>query len=115
MFALVLPDRDGTFDHRRPLTTLAHLVEDEANGTDEGDQTHVEEILALHDFSRDPDAGGVEAFRARARRNAENRCLHHHVFDAGLATAMVRHAGFDVLATETHWPFHIVVVARKPE
>lgn len=110
--ALVLPDRAGTFDHRRPVTTLEHLVTDFENGTDESDQTHVDEILALHDYSMDPEAGGPEAFRARALRNAENRGLHHHVFDAALAGAMVEHAGFEVIATETLEPFHIFVIGR---
>lgn len=110
---LVLPHREGTFDHRRPVTSLQHLIEDDRRGMAEDDLTHLPEILALHDFERDPEAGGPQAFEARARSNAENRCLHHHVFDEHLAAAMVTEAGLDVLAVEFSPPMHIIVVAGK--
>lgn len=110
---LLLPHREGTFGHRRPVTTLAHLIEDERAGMGEDDLTHLAETLALHDFSRDPGAGTAEEFRARSLRNAENRCLHHHVFDTQLAVVMLNHAGVQLLAVETALPFHIVAIASK--
>ncbi|MBM4131369.1 class I SAM-dependent methyltransferase, partial [bacterium] len=64
---LVVPHRDGTFDHRRPVTSLNHLEADLERGTDEGDLTHLEEILRLHDLARDPGAGDGAAFAARSR------------------------------------------------
>jgi SAM-dependent methyltransferase len=115
LLVLVLPHRLGTFDHRRPLTTLAHLVEDASQGTTEHDLTHLPEILALHDLSLDPGAGGRAAFEARSALNHENRGLHHHVFDARLAAQMVDHAGFELLEVEYVAPMDIVVVARKPQ
>lgn len=111
---LVVPHRDGTFDHRRPVTTLAHLQADLEQGVDEGDLTHLEEILQLHDLARDPGAGDAAAFAARSRDNRVNRCLHHHVFDLRLALAVVDRAGLAVIAAEAFRPFHVVVVARKP-
>jgi SAM-dependent methyltransferase len=111
---LVLPHRDGTFDHRRAVTTLAHLQEDLARGTEEDDTTHVEEILARHDITRDPGAGDPATFRDRALRNAELRSLHHHVFDARLAMAAVEAVGLVVTAVETFRPYHILVVAVRP-
>src|SRR5665213_3542841 len=50
---LVLPHRDGTFDHRRPITRIEHLIKDYEDRSDEGDQTHLEEILKFHDLRRD--------------------------------------------------------------
>jgi len=114
LLALVLPDRDGTFDHRRPVTTMEHLLRDHRADVGEDDPTHVEEILALHDFARDPEARDRQAFAERAHHNIENRGLHHHVFDEALARALVLHAGFEVLSTRRCAPFHIFVVARKP-
>lgn len=111
---LVVPHRDGTFDHRRPVTTLAHLRDDLASDTREDDVTHLAEILALHDLARDPGAGDVATFRERAQRNAEFRSLHQHVFDARLAMAVVSEAGFTVTALETLRPYHIIVVGRAP-
>ena len=42
----VVPHKDGTFDHRRPVTTLEHLVDDEKNDVSEHNTTHLDEILS---------------------------------------------------------------------
>src|SRR3569833_417437 len=112
---LVLPHRDGTFDHRRPVTTLQHLVEDFERETGEDDLTHLPEILELHDLRRDPQAGGIEAFKERGQRNRENRGLHHHVFDTRLAVELVDFAGLQLRALESTYPFHIAAVATRLE
>lgn len=111
---MVRPHHDGAFDHRRPVTTLAHLRKDLTRGTSEDDTTHVEEILALHDVSRDPDVGDMATFRARAARNASMRSLHHHVFDGRLALAALEEAGFVVGAFGMIKPYHILALARTP-
>ena len=111
---LVVPARDATFDHRRPITTLAHLVEDFESGKGEEDLTHLAEVLQLHDLSRDPGAPDAGKFRERAERNAEFRSLHHHVFDTRLAVKVVLQAGFELLAIEPLEPYHILAVARNP-
>jgi SAM-dependent methyltransferase len=108
---LVLPHRDATFDHRRPVTPLAHLLDDLASGVDEDDTTHVEEVLALHDLARDPDAGGAERFAARLRENARWRAMHHHVFDTQAALAMVDAAGWSICQVDVQRPHHILIVA----
>lgn len=115
LFVLVVPRRDGTFDHLRPVTPFEHLIQDFEQQTSEGDMTHLDEILGLHDLARDPAAGDFEAFKERSKRNLENRCLHHHVFDTELAAKAVHHAGLRVLSVEFLPPFHIVVMAQKPE
>ncbi len=114
LLILVVPHRDATFDHRRPVTTLEHLIGDFERRIGEDDLTHLPEILALHDVERDPGAGDASAFRERAARNAAVRSLHHHVFDARLALAVVRWCGMEPIALELAWPFHIVIIARKP-
>lgn len=111
---LLLPDRAHTFDHRRPVTTLAHLQADLANRTGEDDFTHLGEILALHDLRRDPWAGTPDEFRARSERNAANRCLHHHVFDLDLMRAALATAGWEVGGCERVRPLHLVALARRP-
>lgn len=110
---LVLPHKAGTFDHRRPVTTLDHLRADYEQGTTEDDLTHYDEILALHDLALDPPAGTRAQFAARSAQNLTNRCLHHHVFDTDLAIAMVDQAGFEVVTVEARRPFHIIVIARS--
>jgi hypothetical protein len=109
----VLPHRDGTFDHRRPVTPLQHLLEDFEQRMAEDDLTHLPEILELHDLRRDPEAGGFQAFKARSERNRENRGLHHHVFDTRLAVELVDHLGLQIQAVESTYPFHIAVLATQ--
>jgi len=96
---LVLPNKTANFDHRRQVTTLEHLVDDFENATGEDDLTHLDEILALHDLTLDPEAGTLLDFRARASRNHENRALHHHVFDLPLLIRIFEHFRLEVLVT----------------
>ncbi len=73
---LVLPDKGGTFDDRRPVTAFSHLVRDLEMQTPEDDFTHLEEILTLHDLALDPPAGNCAPLERRSRANFQNRCLH---------------------------------------
>lgn len=113
LLVMLLPHKEGTFDHRRPVTTMQHLIADFEVGMAEGDLTHMPEILALHDLKRDPEAGDSAAFKARSERNFENRCFHHHVFDTQLAVRLVDHMGLQIRAVEAIRPMHILVVAQK--
>ncbi len=113
LLVLIVPHKDGTFDHRRPVTRLGHLVEDFERNTDEDDTTHVPEILRLHDLRRDPGGTTAEAFAQRSAANLAIRALHHHVFDTALVEAMVRQAGFRPLGVEARRPYHILLVAEK--
>lgn len=110
---LLLPNKDKTFDHRRPVTTMEHLIADFKTGMAEDDFTHMPEILALHDLERDPEAGDLASFKARSMRNFENRCFHHHVFDTTLAVCLVEYMGMQIQAVEEIQPFHILIVAKK--
>ncbi|GAB2535337.1 methyltransferase domain-containing protein [Rhodanobacter koreensis] len=113
LLVLVVPHKDGTFDHRRPVTTLAHMIQDFDARMQEDDMTHLDEILRLHDLRMDYRAGDLGTFRDRSRRNFENRCLHQHVFDTRLAVEMVDHMGLQLLAVEAFRPMHIALIARK--
>jgi SAM-dependent methyltransferase len=109
---IILPHKDGTFDHRRPVTRLSHLIEDERNCVDEHDLTHLPEILALHDLAMDPPSGTPAEFRDRSMLNYENRCLHQHVFDTALVVSLLDHCGFRILSVNQFLPFHIVAFAQ---
>lgn len=113
MFVLVVPHKDGTFDHRRPVTLFKHLIQDYKMQTNESDITHLEEILRLHDLTKDPGAGDYESFLKRSKQNAQNRCLHHHVFDTRLVVEMIHYVGLQILAVELFRPYHIVIVSKK--
>lgn len=114
LLVLLLPDKHRTFDHRRPITALQHMIEDYENHVEEDDTTHLPEILSLHDLSRDPEAGDFHAFEARALDNINNRCLHHHVFDVRSAVDLIEYTGLKVESAEEIRPHHILILGRKP-
>lgn len=113
VLVLVLPDKASNFDHRRPTTPFEHLVLDYESGTTERDMTHLEEILQLHDLSRDPAAGNLEQFRRRSLDNFNNRTLHHHVFEPSTIERMLSHAGFSQKRTSaTPTDFYTLAVKQ---
>lgn len=91
---LILPHRDHTFDWRRPVTTLEHMWQDYKLQTQESDLTQLEEILALHDLSKDPGVCTLEQFRERSLNNANFRALRHHVFVPETAIEIRERPGF---------------------
>jgi hypothetical protein len=112
---LIVPDKRQTFDRRRPVTPLEHLVDDESVGRGEDDATHLPEILALHDLALDPGAGSRAEFEQRSRENARHRSLHHHVFDLALSRAVLEATGFIVREQSAEPPHHLITVAVNGE
>jgi len=98
---LVLPKKESSFDHRRNITTIDHMIEDYIKDVGEGDLSHLHEILRLHDLSRDPPAGNFEAFKIRCLKNKENRCLHHHVFDLNLIRQLFHYLNIEEILMST--------------
>ena len=97
LLLLILPHRDRTFDRMRPVTTLAHLVDDYKSGIDEHDLTHVSEIESLHDCEMERPIISLEQLKERLAENFNNRCAHHHVFNARLTAEMLDYAGFQLI------------------
>jgi SAM-dependent methyltransferase len=110
---LVAPHIQGTFDHRRPVTTLEHVVEDFEQGVDEDDMTHLDETLRLHDRARDV-AMDDDEWEWMRRENPNTRTLHHHTFTTPSLLGMLDHAGLELLAAETRFPHDIYVLGRWP-
>ncbi len=42
LLLLILPKKESNFDHRRPVTSFEHLLDDYKNQTEEDDLTHLE-------------------------------------------------------------------------
>jgi SAM-dependent methyltransferase len=110
---LVLPHRDGTFDWRRPVTPISHYLSDEQNDVGEGDETHFEEIIQLHDVRRDSGVQSVNELKRRVADNLNSRAVHHHVLDLKSAVSLVSGSGWTPTAAEARRPFDIVVLARN--
>jgi SAM-dependent methyltransferase len=94
---LIIPHKKGTFDHKRPSTSVIHLIEDYKNGVKENDLTHLPEILELHDLTLDPGAGDFNSFKGRSLDNFNNRGLHHHVFDENNIKQLFEYLGQKIL------------------
>ncbi len=110
-FLAILPHKDNTFDWRRPLTPLSHIQEDYARDTRENDMSHLPEVLALHDATRDKFPGAPEQLLERLHQNQKFRIMHHHTFNPTSAAALIELAGFKILQVETVKPYHIVILA----
>lgn len=111
---LILPDYRKTFDCRRTPTSLRHMLEDFERDTAEDDTTHIDEVLALHEWSRDPIGGDYQDFRRRVLNNSQYRYVHHHVFDENNSRELLEAVGMNVLHVEMAAPWHIVFLASMP-
>lgn len=112
---MILPHKDKTFDHKRPITSLEHILEDYHNNTPETDATHFKEVLKLHDITRDAGVQSQEDLIERTSKNIDNRCIHHHVFNSALAAKIVDHVGFKILELTPFSPCHIIVLSQKSD
>lgn len=110
---LLCPHKEATFDHRRPITPLSHLIDDFNERVDDRDLTHLPEILKLHDLSLDPEAGSYEQFLARSQKNFDNRCLHQHVFVTESWITILDHLNLEIVCLKAVLPLWIVVVGKK--
>ena len=111
LLLMVAPHKQGTFDHRRAITSLDHMIADHEADTGEDDLTHLEETLALHDLRRDIPMARTE-FEAARRDNVHTRLIHHHVFVTGSLLALLDHCDVEILAVEARRPHDIYVLGR---
>ena len=112
---MILPHKDRTFDNKRPVTNFNHILEDYINNTEENDETHFDEVIKLHDISKDTGIKNKDELISRTQNNFTNRCVHHHVFNSPLAAKLVDYAGFKILNLTPFSPFHIILLAQKIE
>jgi SAM-dependent methyltransferase len=109
---LICPHKEGTFDHLRQTTNLAHLINDFKKNIAEDDLSHLDEILSFHDLSMDPPAGTREQFCLRSKDNFHNRGLHHHVFNTELAIQLFDFLNIEILDVKTCLPYNIIICGR---
>ncbi len=113
MMIVVAPDKRFTYDRNRPVTPLSHILEDFAFNTPEDDDTHLEEVIRLHDLTNDGTVSSFDEHRARTLNNAVTRITHHHVFDIDLLLGLLVAADFTILAQDVFRPYHLLAVAQK--
>lgn len=109
---LIVPNKNYTFDHKRPYTTFEHILNDYNNNVTEEDLSHLEEILELHDQEMDKGLRGGD-FRKRSLENFKNRCLHQHVFNDELVSKIAEYTGLELIS-KNEFHIHLVYLLRKP-
>jgi SAM-dependent methyltransferase len=120
-----VPDKRYTFDFRRPLTPLAHIVADYEEGPERSRRQHFDEVALLTpDQDYDPDdPASVSAFEAGAESHARHLeeidySIHHHVWTQATFLELLLHLrerfdeGFDIEAISRR-SLEIVAVLRK--
>lgn len=112
---IILPHKDGTFDHKRPVTDLKHLIEDFELNVGEDDLSHLPEILNLHDFNIHDPTEDFESLKERCLNNYENRCLHHHVFDTKLVIEIINYFKIKIISVDLISPYNIILLGEKIE
>ena len=110
---LILPDSSVTFDRKRPITKLEHLIEDYNNNVGEDDDTHYNEVIDLHDMDLDKALGSREILKERTIQNLSYRAVHHHVFNFELIKDLLSYTGFTVEFQQNFYPFHLITLAIK--
>ena len=110
---LILPDSSVTFDRKRPITKLEHLIEDYNNNVGEDDNTHYNEVIDLHDMDLDKALGSREILKERTIQNLSYRAVHHHVFNFELIKDLLSYTGFTVEFQQNFYPFHLITLAIK--
>lgn len=111
--AILVPNRILTFDRKRSLTTLEHIIEDFENHMSEDDETHFEEIIRLHDVNRDGNVTSYEDHVNRTLNNKNIRVAHHHTFDMALVIKLLKYCGFQIVDFQSFNPYHLMVIAKK--
>lgn len=110
---LVVPHKDQTFDHKRPVTSLQHLLDDFETNKAEDDNTHFEEVISLHNIAMDDGIDNVESLIKRTQDNIHNRCVHHHVFNTPLVVKLADNLSLKIIDVQHFNPFNIVILLQK--
>ncbi len=100
---LAIPLKDASFDARRPVTSVEHLMQDHRDGPEGSLQQHYEEWAALVEGSAQEQlADRVADLRAR------DYSIHFHVWDEPALLALMAH-----LQAELHLPFRLKRAQRN--
>jgi len=79
---IIVPEKSGCFDHKRKYSKFSTLLSQYQKNVNEDDLSTLDEILELHDLSKDTRAPqDPKKFKERCLNNFNNRCLHHYVYD----------------------------------
>ncbi|MEW6054239.1 MAG: glycosyltransferase [Nitrospirota bacterium] len=99
-----IPHYQKTFDHKRCVTTLSHLIEDLNNNVGVDDKSHTEEFLMNFDITKDFCFNNFDIWHKNYLSNPQIY-THYHVFDLYIVREMMNYAGFkeiDIFYRDIH-------------
>ncbi len=109
----VAPNMLETFDWKRPLTTLEHIVKDYKENIRESDNTHFDEIINMHDVDVDGTVSTFEEHVIRTLDNTNSRIVHHHTFQMPLLIKLLKYCEFEIIEFQAFKPYHLALIAKK--
>jgi SAM-dependent methyltransferase len=107
---IIVPNKELTFDHYRPTTTLQHMIDDFEANRDEGDPTHLNESVELNDYSMMP--FDQETFKSGAIKNLQTRFIHHHTFTLHSLRQLLEYMKLDIIELVVEAPYHLIALVR---
>jgi SAM-dependent methyltransferase len=110
---IILPSMNHTFDWKRKLTELSHIIDDYKNNMQENDETHFEEIIKMHDVEKDTTVSSYEEHVRRTKNNYSSRIVHHHTFNMNLLKSLLEYCTFEIIDAQFIAPYNLVVIAKK--
>jgi SAM-dependent methyltransferase len=109
----VLPSKTHTFDWKRDLTSLDHMINDFNNNISELDETHFQEIIELHDVNKDSTVSSYEEHVRRTLDNKNTRIVHHHTFNMDLLLDLLKYCDLEIVDSKFILPYNLVVIAKN--
>jgi SAM-dependent methyltransferase len=111
---LILPAKENTFDHKRPISSFERLVHNyQQNRGEDRTDDYMDEVRQFYDISRDSGVKSMDELVERCRHHATNRALHVHVFDFALIAKCLEFFSYQLLDFSLVAPYHQVVVAMR--
>lgn len=109
----IVPYSINTFDNKRKITELKHMIDDYNMDIREDDKTHMEEIMKNHNMIRDAGVIDYDLFIKRCNNNHQIRGCHHHVFNEYNFYELLDYVKLKVVKVELWYPFHMVFICTK--
>lgn len=111
---LVLPWKEGTFDHKRPISSFNKLLINYIqNRSEDTVDDYLDEVRNFYDITRDSGIKSITDLVERCKDHKSNRALHVHVFDFALIIRCLIFFNYNIINYQLSSPYHQFVVAQR--
>ena len=110
---LIVPYSANTFDHKRDITALEHMIKEYNNDVDEDDSAHIDEIIFDYELGRDDGLTDYNFFINRCKNNFAIRGCHQHVFNKNNFFELLSYLKFNINTVELWYPYYMIFICTK--